>query len=288
MKKRKKEKVEKKKQKRRARIRTIFISKQTMRKQAKLFSEVLKEPFVLKRSRETSYLTSPNMGNYMATNTLIPFAEVGYIRQVKEHIIATKKYEDVPKVSKSEVGYFKYNNKLEVGNVFKKCYEVDLSHAYWEIANDLGLLKHDIYVKASQINPDTDKPYIGRGTRLACIGALARRRRIYTFDGKKTTLRRERSPITRHIWDYISLQINKIMIKCSKAVKNDFIFFWSDAIFVTDKAALKLVSRTLDNAKRGYKVRKIQYIEVKQKGMIKYIYVEDGVDDPRTFPYAFG
>lgn len=280
------EETDKKKTNKREKKKTVFILKKTMRKQAKFFQNVLKEPFVLKKSRETSYLDCPAMGNYMATDNRIPMGEVGYIKQVKDYVIQSKKYEGIPKVDKKEVTYFQYNPNLVVGQVFENCYEVDLKHAYWEIANKVGLLKPDIYVKADTINPATGTPYIGRDTRLACIGALARKRKIYKFDGKKTTITRERSPITRHIWDYISLQISKVMVRASKAVKNDFIFFWSDAIFVTDKASMQEVSKIFDNANRQYKVRKIKSIEIVKSKTIKYISVDDD-EEIRDFPYAF-
>lgn len=91
---------------------------------------------------------------------------------------------------------------------------------------------------------------MSKETRLAAIGSLARRQRIYTFDGEKEILKRHRSKDTEHIWDYICFRIGRIMREAEKAAGKDFLFFWVDACFVRSKAARDRVAKVYK--KHGY------------------------------------
>lgn len=262
-----------------------FRPNQDIRAQKKMLKEQLKFPYVMKATNTRVYLDS-QLGSYMTDDNKIPMRELGYIDRVKQHIIKNNLYQAIPKVKETSIHYFRYAKRLRPGFRIKDCFEVDMKSAYWEMTNNHNLLDPSLYILASKINPDTKMPFMSKETRLAAIGALARRQRVYTFDGEKEIMTRHRSKETEHIWDYICFKVGRIMREAEKAAGKDFVFFWVDACFVSSAKARDRVIKVFQKHKYDFTEIDIKDIQVvddkvhveKRKKIVKKKF--------RKFPFA--
>ena len=262
-----------------------------IREQQEVLKKKLKFPYVLKVTNTRMYLDS-EIGNYMTQNDKIPIRELGYIDKIKQDIIKNKRYELVPKIKKDSINFFTYSKEIHQGKEIKNCYEIDLNRAYWNMAYTLGILTPKFYKLAYDINPKTGKVFMGREVRLATIGSLARHRRIYSFDGRKEHVTYESSPETEHVWDYVCYKISKIMEEARKAVGDDFVFYWVDAILVKSLSARKKVLQVFKKHGYGHTdilIDSVKLIpEIKKVGVVtnkKDLHKKDG-RVVRTFPHG--
>lgn len=238
--------------------------------------------FKVKAGNSRMYIQG-EMGDYMTGNNKIPMRELVYIDLVKKHIVREQLYANFPILKKPKIDYYRHSKKIRSMKDLKNCYEVDLKSAYWEMANKMGLLDPAMYAKASTINPKTNELYMGKLTRLAAIGSLARKFRIYKFDEDgNMTKRREHSKLTAHLWDHICIRVADIMNRAVKAAGNEFVFFWVDAMFVSSaKARDKVIASFKDD---GYKfsVMPVQQINFKDKIEVR---ASAHKRPKRNFPY---
>lgn len=229
------------------------------------------------------YFTSSHSGSVRTNNESLPLGQLIYIQLVKKYILKNQLEKRIPKIDRKKIKFYVYSNQVRVGSVFKNCYELDLSSAYWETANKLGLISPELYSKAPTINPETKQPYLSKRVRVACIGSLAKVERKFIFDGKKLrTYKPKRTLDTEHIWDYVCYKTGKIMMEAAKASGKDFVLFWTDAIFVTSERAKKAVERVFKQAGYDFKVKlPVKRIEFTDKEIII-----TNSEKKRSFPYA--
>lgn len=273
--------MKKKKKRKHKRRRLVIVSFKEMRQSVIRFHQEQHIPYTMKFTNSTAYLES-NQGYYMTNATDFPLSELIYIQMFKKHIMETKKYEKVKRVSKNKIRYYGYNDKIRAGSSFKECYEIDLKSAYWEIAYKMGLIEESLYRKAVDINPETGKVYMGKITRLAAVGSLAKSEEIIYFNGKKETGSKViTSRRTRHIWNNICHRVGQSMIKVAKRAGNDFVFFWVDAIFVKSNKAKRTVESLLKKDGFNFTSKAIKGIKFDSRK----IWVADGKEE-RPFPYA--
>ncbi len=155
---------------------------------------------------------------------------LSFIKKVRDHIINNETYKNVKNNFKNEerinrIKYFFYNKKYSSGAYFENIKEIDLKGAYWNQLNKLpGVITEELFNEGNGVDKDT---------RLACVGTMARSKWRIKFDGKEEIFLPDlRSEKTEFLWHTISWNIGKLMNKARIAAKNDFIFFWVDAIFV--------------------------------------------------------
>lgn len=234
------------------------------------------------RTNSSMELESRHSGKVRTMDNSLPMGELIYIQLVKKYILENNIHKRIPKIKRKDIKYYVYSNDVKVGSTFKNCYEIDLKSAYWETGNMNNIIDPVIYNKAYQINPKTKKPFISKQVRLASLGSLAKVERRFEFNGTKTkTLPPKRTRQTEHIWDFICYKTSLVMQKCMRESESDFIFFWTDAIFVTSERAKNKVGRLLENLGYDYTVKPIQKIEFTQKD----IQVKDRKEE-RPFPYT--
>lgn len=273
---------------------TITRPNKVIREQMAFWENSLKVPFIFKASKSRCYLTGPS-GKFMTDSNKLPMNEVNYIKQVKDWIVKEELYLDFKQVNKKDIKYFMYNSDLastgflDASDGYKNdYYEIDLKSAYWETGFEAGLIRPDIYQLAEKINPATGSVYISKPTRLACIGAWARRLSFYKFDGKHEKRWKEKRPVTARLWDHVCLLVSKIMQRGASAAGSDFCFFWVDACFVKSKRSRDRVAAAFDKAGFDYKIKKLDSISVhshplsKDKQIIK---VSDA-DGTRQLPFS--
>jgi hypothetical protein len=188
--------------------------------------------------------------------------------------------------SKKKIRYYFVNSRYKVGDFIKDCIEIDLKSAYWESANNMGLLSKGLYTQGKSVS---------KQSRLAAIGSLARVKNRIAFDGyKETKLPPIRNELTEFLWDTICHKIGKLMHKTGRECGKDFIFVWVDAMFV-HKTAVKKIEKMMKAAGFEVSIEKCDWIQfnasnITVKGKGKWVSI-DGKwiwKDTREFPFSVG
>ena len=279
----KKKEIKKKKRKKQKRgPMKVFVSYEKMSDIVIPYHKRNKIPYAIRFTNNHTYLDSSE-GNYMTEDHSFPMRELIYIQMFKDHIIKEKLYQGVPKVDADKIKFYDYNRKLlKSGDRFDGCKEIDLKSAYWTYARqNLGLVTDKLHKKTIDINPKTGEIFMSKMTRLAAVGSLAKVEENYYFDGEETHKRPYvRSRRTSHVWDHICYKVGLIMQKAAKAAGNGYLFYWTDAIFVTSGTAAKAVERVFKAEGFAFKTRSIQRVKVENRHIMATDYKET-----RPFPY---
>lgn len=246
------------------------ISRAKLEKKVKFFLKY-KIPFKKVSTNERVVVHAEGRwGSWMNNDSSFPAAELNFIKQVKSHIVANNTFKKVRNYFKDEqrikkIKYFFYNKKRQPGDRFEEVYEIDLKNAYWDTAYNLPkdgtkLFSNEIYAKGLTVS---------KKSRLAAIGSLARVKRITEFDGTdQKTLPDERSIETEFLWHTICNKIGKTMAKGSKMTKDEFLFFWVDAMFVKSKEAKDEIEKYFKSLGYQYSVYKCEWVSFQDKHII--------------------
>lgn len=242
-----------------------------------------KIPFEFEVQNDTMSIKS-GMGSYTTRYKNYTIEEINFIKAVKHYIIKNELQLKYAGRKNNPVMYFKYNKTLKPGQVFDKCVNIDLTSAYWETANMLGLLSKELYLQGKQVR---------KQVRLAAIGSLAKKKRVYVFDGVKQKLKYiQRNENTEFLWDIICDHVANVLLATAEAVGHKFIFFWVDGIYV-QKGAEGLVEKFFSHAGFGYKTNGLQKIEILNKNIYVYpkepiVEIKDGKETTRHHkPFPF-
>jgi len=206
------------------------------------------------------YTATKNENGVQVPNKL-PVKEIGFIGKVKKHINAEKVYNKVkPNYrDKDKIKYIDWNRSLKVGEQFKKCHCVDINTAYWDSAYNLGLINKTLYIDG--LTKD-------KRIRLASLGSFAKVVKTIAFDGVKEKMLPNVEPKYPHIFFNCANDIYKTMDACKTAIGNDFLFYWTDCIYVKTAAARDKVHRILKQHKfkgKNETVAQVRFV----KGIIK-------------------
>ncbi len=248
-------------------------------------------PFLFCGTNQSIEIFSDN-GYYRNKESEFPPHELNFIKRVKNYVLKHRLYEIIPNRfytpdSKKQIKYYSYNINKKPGDIIINSDEIDLTMAYWETSYIYGLMSDDIY---------EDGKHVSKKARLAAIGTLAKKIKRFYFDGYK---QHELPPLidlrTEYLWDTICDHVGRVMMRaadaCKTKTKDDFGFFWVDAMFANKSSTQTIVNVF---AEEGYKctIEKCSYIEFRQKDIIvkgKGHWVEVGGDKTwttrRKFPY---
>lgn len=218
------------------------------------YHEELGMPFTVEYTHGRRTLKSAIMNENFTKGT-ISRPGMNFIKSVKNRIIKSEVMDKIPRKSKEELGlqYLFFNKKYmhqELTNVI----ELDLTAAYWDAAYKLGIIDKKDYYQGLGMK---------KTERLAALGSLARVLKVREFDGKKygRAIIKDNSDNTRHIWFAISNEVDKVMKKCAKALGDQLVFYWIDALFfIKTEENKKLVQDIIKKA--GYKSKFIKIEKV--------------------------
>lgn len=231
----------------------VRISRKELEKKIRFFLK-MKIPFKkLSTTERTIIHAEGRWGSWMNRESSFRAAELHFIKSVKEFILKHGTYKKVRNYFKKEgstgkIKYFYYNKNTSPGQTIEGVTEIDLKNAYWHTAYTLPkdgttLFSEEIYKKGLTVS---------KKSRLAAIGSLAKVVSVWEFNGEKEIKHPpEKSETTEYLWHTICNKIGKIMAKGSKVAKNDFLFFWVDAIFVKNESAKEVAELF---KKHGYEV----------------------------------
>ncbi len=234
------------------------------------FCERNEIPFTILRTNRTFTMKS-SIGNRLFTDNRIGLRGLNLITTVKAYVKKHKINDEIARKDyrkEEELTYVEVNPK-RYGNKYTSLIEIDVDNAYWHAARKLEVISKEIYERGLTV---------GKIERLASLGSLAKTTRKITFDGKKYKIepRYAGSEDTKHIWYAISWEVDKMMKKCMKALKNDFAFYWVDAIFFENKRNNIEMVKTIVK-KHGFTCKKVTneicdfknftvFVHSKQKG----------------------
>lgn len=253
-------------------------------------------------------------GSYTTRNADYTIPEINFIKAVKQHIkknnLAEPFRDQYAGGKKSKhIMYFRYHPKLKPGMKFTDVVNIDITAAYWETAWQFGLLREDLYkhgktyekavkqgLKEKTIwQQSREGKIIRKQVRLAAIGSLAKKQRIYEYNGetkKQKLVEVRRSDATEFLWDAICDHVGTVLMDIAKACGDDFIFFWVDGIYVK-KGSEKKVCSMFKKYGYDYKINKISAIEVDARNIhvkldppeIKIVNGKQVVKESKPFPF---
>lgn len=182
-----------------------------------------KKPFMLVKSG-SSYELISTFYNDKAYRSGFSTSDLNFIKSVKNYV----KKNDIDiefnecDYSSERIDYIKVN-KFKVGDVLEDLRCIDIKSAYWQTALNLGIISKEIYDKGMNV---------GKVVRLAALGSLAKKKDIWSFDGKELkkmdTVRSE----YENLWFAICKKVSDIMNHVVKSIGDDFVFYWVDGIYV--------------------------------------------------------
>lgn len=245
-------------------------------------------PYTLELQNETAVFKSDQIV-CTSLSSSYTIDEINFIKSVKQYIIKNElmeKYRDkytLPGIN-STVKYFHYHPSLKPGKRINDVVNIDLTSAYWETANKFGLLSKELYKQGLKVR---------KQVRLATIGSLAKKKRIYEFNGQKVSLLdKKRSEKTEFLWPAICDHVGKLLMKTAKECGNDFIFFWVDGIYVK-RRSVKKVYKIFKQAGFGYKKNDLKAVSVTEMNLLVHLIEPEEVEvggkkiikEVKSFPF---
>lgn len=213
-------------------------------------------PFIYEIQNETITIKSPG-GSYTSRGGDYTIDEINFIKKVKQYIVKNEIHFQFSK-HKGKVAYFLYGTSLKPGVIVNDCVNIDLTAAYWTTAYRLGIITPQLYREGNRHR---------KQIRLSAIGSLAKKKRVYEFDGRKQTSKTIQRSDTEHLWEVICNEVGSLLIKTAMACKDDFLFFWVDGIYIRGKSAKKVES-IFSTGGYGSKANPIKKIEVTDRNIL--------------------
>lgn len=246
-----------------------------------------KIPFSFEVNNHT-YRIKSELGKYFITDNTIPMRELGFVRRVKDYVLANKIHKRIPNDfpknrdgtrNHTMIKYFDYYKPRKSTVYTKELFEIDINQAYWDTSKMDGILSEELYQEGLTVN---------KNTRLAALGSLAKRTEIWDFDGTEMKYVKTLKKKTEHLWFKICEHLGNVMFKAAKAAGKfnqkeygGFLMYWVDGIYVQGMDAVVRVCQSLEADGYQYKVRRINKIEVKLQE--NEIWVHDDIDGDRMF-----
>lgn len=218
-------------------------------------------PFTVRRVNRSWSINSALGGNRYGSN-IITRDGMNFIKRVRAYIDKNDIAQTIPVKTKEELGlkYMMFDFKRMNTSIFR-VKEIDISMAYWMVAYKWQIINGEIFKEGKKFT---------KIERLAALGSLAKKIYERKFNGYtygKAVLIND-SSATRHIWYFISNEVDKLMGHVAKELGNAFIFYWVDAIFFEDReGASKKVKEMFEDEGYGSKMINIPEIEFSEQSV---------------------
>lgn len=221
-----------------------------------------KMPFTVSFTGGKSELKS-DLYNSMSLKKNFDNKDISFMKKVKNHVVKNH-ISDLFLGSwykSKDIQYIDVNDKIKKNTTFEDVCCLDVNGAYWQTALLLGVITPDLY---------SDGFKMGKITRLASLGALAKKTEIYKYDGVKYDfVETVHSLDTENVWFAICYKFSQIMQEVKKMLGKDFYFYWVDGIYFKNTPEnIALVKSMFTERKYECKheeVGKIEFLETEFK-----------------------
>jgi hypothetical protein len=208
-----------------------------------------KIPFTIEQTLSTTKLkTSEATYYYVESASKLNNYELSLINKVKNDVKALNFDFDVLPTK-----YIDLENNTNF-DTEEQIYELDLNASYWNIAYKEKIISESTYKYA------IENKKISKKARLISLGALAKKTHITEYDGIQFTKYYNIDNVNKHIFFYITRKNYEIMNVLKNIAKDNYLFFWVDAIFFKGSRTLNEIDLYLKSADIGYKYYKIDNI----------------------------
>lgn len=237
-------------------------------------------PFTIDISHK-SYTVNCSMGKKYFSDNFLTIDGLNLVRSVRKYVKENNIVQKFEKKTANQlrIRYIcfdkKYIRKNKTGII-----EIDMDKAYWSAGYKLGIISKEIYERGIEITKNRDgiDERKSKVARLVALGTLAKEVTQRTFNGDKYLRPQviEDSSETKHLWHHICSEVDTVMRQCMKRLRDNFVFYWTDAIFImpdgnNEEMVKKVIesygftSKTVNNA--WYEFRPDAcYIISKEKG----------------------
>lgn len=225
------------------------------------------------------YACTLETGGNKRSDVTLPISQVAFINKVKRYIENNNIHKRVKPNYKStkKIKFFDYNKDIELGEIFDNPHSVDISKAYWYGAYKDRFINDDLFEEGLKMD---------KRIRLASLGSFARRMDRYVFDGKTEKIAKTIEPKFPHIFFNQANTIYKIMEKCKKAAGDNFLFYWTDGIYVKNKASVEICEKIITAAGFNWVTQKLVAISREPMAFVTHEKTMNGRIDKK--PYNIG
>lgn len=185
-------------------------------------------PFTATITGNSARIDCPSLVGSFESSSNIPVSQLHFINKVVKHITETR-----PQIVPFErPRYYQFNADNYAAREIADVVEYDLNAAYWNAANQLGYLSHELYADGLA------RP---KSVRLVALGALAKHSKKYSFDGSRLTFIEGESGVkdTAEYFFSICSFIDLVM----RDIAPLSLFYWYDAIFIPAEFAPQVEAR---------------------------------------------
>lgn len=181
--------------------------------------------------------------------TKLKNSDLSFIGQVKKH---AKNLTNIPRLTAEDVHYIEKTN-LPENYIIKNCFELDLNAAFWNFAHQENFITDELHKKGLTMP---------KKTRLISLGALAKKITVMRYTGERfMPIEFIRSEDTQGVFFKVAQLTSELMTTLQFLVEKDFLFFWCDAIFVKNEAALNICMEYLQAYDYNFKTYKIDLLK---------------------------
>lgn len=193
----------------------------------------------------------------------IPFFNIKFLKknQNKLAFIAFKKIEkdlktwtanEPPIINKNECTYFSFDKNFK-SQLINEATNLDLKSAYATILFNNCFISLETFNFISKLN---------KIDRLTCIGMLASRKDIFTYQDGRPIMHEEKTNPLEPYFYYCVNQTACIMDELRKKLEKDFIFTWVDSVYYRKSIANDyLLTNYLNENCLNFRIESIRYFQ---------------------------
>lgn len=171
--------------------------------------------------------------------------ELAFIGWVKREIISASKQANLPDRKPIFTQVKRWHSTGEVGDMV----EIDISAAYWETANKIGLLSGRVYNAGMSLRKEV---------RLVAFGAAAAQKKTFVFDGERyVDIILEENQYGRRAYFYVASIVSVLLNSIANDLPGEVAVVWVDAIICSPGFAPQVQRRIFD---AGYHFKTIPLI----------------------------
>lgn len=210
---------------------------------------------------ETSYTMriKTNFATYVYSDGFFLNSDFQLMRRFKKEILenASERDFDLPE---NGLKYCIYNyNELQNDSDLFDVVEIDINAAYLFAFKNLGLISKKLFsdlLKTEKIK------------RLKILGSISSQKIVCTYEnGKMVSEIMVSDNLLRAVWFFVSYEIDRHFIYLSKVLKNDFLFYYVDGIYMrAKKEKIDFVKNYIEKNNYTCKIKNIDFIRVTKRG----------------------